>query len=163
VELPVQTKTRGVKEKQIVDKPKATSSKPKKNLKSQKSEENDSDIEDQKPKRGVPKSKQGIKSSDDSSGNNDLSDSERPKNKLQVNFEQTAKPKRGGRRVKDKELNENDLMKSPPSLCANDGENIKTDNLPDGLPDNPESGKQGIKPKPPTAVKRKTKAKPAKK
>lgn len=130
-------------------------------MKVQKSEENDSDIEDVKPKDGG--GKQGIKSSDDSSGNNDLSDSEVISNKLQqVNSEQTnvpEKPKRG-RRVKDKELNENDLPKIPTSPSANDGEGIKIGNLPDGLPDNPESGKHNVKP---TVVKRKTKAKPAKK
>lgn len=103
-----------------------------------------------KPKRG---GKKGIKSSDDSSGNNDISDSEKTEDKapLQINIEQKdviGKPKRGRK-----------IVQKSPSPC-NEEENIKTGDVPNGLPDNPESGKNDIKP---TAVKRKTKAKPAKK
>lgn len=95
-----------------------------------------------KPKRGGKKVKKEL--SDDSSGNNDLSDSE--KDKIE---QKDQKPKRG-RKV---------IEKSPSESPQKDEENIKTGDIPDGLPDNPESGKNDLK----TAKKRKTKAKPAKK
>lgn len=63
--------------------------------------------------------------------------------------------KRGGRKVKDKDFEEDLMQKSPP-VCSIEEQNIQTGDLPTGLPDNPESGKNEIKP---VAAKRKTKAK----
>jgi len=60
--------------------------------------------------------------------------------------------KRGGRKVKDKDFEEDLMQKSLP--VGGIEQNI-TGDLPDGLPDNPEFGKNDIKP---VAAKRKAKA-----
>lgn len=62
--------------------------------------------------------------------------------------------KRGARKVKGTDFEEI-IQKSPP-VSVIEEQNIKTGDLPDGLPDNPESGKNEYKP---AAVKRKIKAK----
>lgn len=64
-------------------------------------------------------------------------------------------PKRGGRKGKDANFEE-EVMQNSPDVGNIEEQNFKTEDLPDVFPDNPESGKNENKP---LAVKRKTKAK----
>lgn len=119
-------------------------------------------------------SKKKIKSPDSLKGfsvdNDEIVDSEEllktPEMKLkrvrkgkQIQDEEKVKPstKRGGRKVKVEDLEDEVKQISPPE--SNDEEVFKTGDLPDNIPDTPESG-QDVKP---TAAKRKPKTKPTKK
>ncbi|CAH1738200.1 enolase-phosphatase E1-like [Aphis gossypii] len=126
------------------------------------------DIE--KTLKNLPKTKKNIKSpekSEESSEINESDDSNKTpetKPKRERKFKQTdvekkddnvkevKAPKRGGRKAKVEDLDEEVLQKSPP---AEQEINLESEDIADDLPHTPESAKKEIK----TIAKRKTKAK----